>query len=430
MAPVDIGPQSEPMESLFSERSFCRPPTGISKPLMNVLTPHAKGSSSRTARATLPLERLDRLLSIPADRFANVANRLARFFQNRDLEIDIAAYREKRLVSYLSPTSILADVKGTGLYQSDLRRLPAMDRDEELRMARRHEFFKVRVQHALERLGLPPEVAASLVGSPQAEVLAIAGRGPATGYLQRCLSQLEQLRNLYVEGALHIVLGTVARYRGLGVDVQDLIQEGNASLFQAIDGFDWRRDVRFRTYAQYWVQQAVLKMLYNSSRTVRVPIWVQKMLGRIRRLQESSRRKGIEMSRADIALALGVPEVRVAQVLDSKRFAVSLDAAANENEGSFGQTLADESLLPVTELITEGNLGESLRSSMQDLPDRERLILGRRFGLSGREPQTLGEIAISLGITAERVRQLQNSALARMQRPGKLQQLRAFVEQS
>jgi RNA polymerase primary sigma factor len=378
----------------------------------------------------LPLERLDRLLSIPADRFANVANRLARFSQNRDLEIDIAAYREKRLVSYLSPTSILADVKGTGLYQSDLRRLPAMDRDEELRMARRHEFFKVRVQHALERLGLPPEVAASLVGSPQAEVLAIAGRGPATGYLQRCLSQLEQLRNLYVEGALHIVLGTVARYRGLGVDVQDLIQEGNASLFQAIDGFDWRRDVRFRTYAQYWVQQAVLKMLYNSSRTVRVPIWVQKMLGRIRRLQESSRRKGIEMSRADIAVALGVPEVRVAQVLDSKRFAVSLDAAANENEGSFGQTLADESLLPVTELITEGNLGESLRSSMQDLPDRERLILERRFGLSGREPQTLGEIAISLGITAERVRQLQNSALARMQRPGKLQQLRAFVEQS
>jgi RNA polymerase sigma factor (sigma-70 family) len=84
----------------------------------------------------------------------------------------------------------------------------------------------------------------------------------------------------------------------------------------------------------------------------------------------------------------------------------------------------------VTELIAEGNLGESLRSSMQDLPDRERLILERRFGLSGREPQTLSEIAVSLGITAERVRQLQNSALSRMQRPGKLQQLRAFVEQS
>lgn len=397
---------------------------------MNVLTPHAKGSSSRTARATLSLDRLDRLLFVSADRFANVANRLARFFQNQDLDIDIAAYRDRRLVSSLSPVSVLADVKGTGLYQSDLRRLPAMDRDEELRMARRHEFFKVRVQHALERLGLTPEVAASLVGSPRSEVLVITGRGPATGYLQRCISQLEQLRNLYVEGALHIVLGTVARYRGLGVDVQDLIQEGNASLFQAIDGFDWRRDVRFRTYAQYWVQQAVLKMLYNSSRTVRVPIWVQKMLGRIRRLQDASRRKGIEMSRADIALALGVPEVRVAQVLDSKRFAVSLDAAANENEGSFGQTLADESLLPVTELIAEGNLGESLRSSMRDLPDRERLILERRFGLSGREPQTLSEIAVSLGITAERVRQLQNSALSRMQRPGKLQQLRAFVEQS
>lgn len=397
---------------------------------MNVLTPTRKRSYSRTTRVTLPLERLDRALSVSADRFANVAKRLAHFFQKQDLDIDIAAYRDRRSVSFLSPVSGFSDVKGTGLYQSDLRRLPAMDRDEELRMAKRHEFFKVRIQHALERIGVAPEAAAELASAPRTEIFAQVGRGPATDYLQRCVAQLEQLRNLYVEGALHIVLGTVARYRGLGVDVQDLIQEGNASLFQAIDGFDWRRDVRFRTYAQYWVQQAVLKMLYNSSRTVRVPIWVQKMLGRIRRIQEASRRNGIELSRADIARELGVPEVRVAQVLDSKRFAVSLDASVSENEGSFGQTLADESLLPVTELITEGNLGESLRSSMQDLPDRERLILERRFGLSGCEPQTLGEIAVSLGVTAERVRQLQNSALARMQRPGKLQQLRAFVEQS
>jgi RNA polymerase sigma factor (sigma-70 family) len=396
---------------------------------MNVIISRGKGSSYRNARAVLALDRLDRLLSVSPDRFVNVAKRLARFFQNQDLDIDIVGYRDRRLVFSSSPHSAQADVKGSGLYQSDLRRLPAMDRDEELRMAKRHEFFKVRVQCALEQLGLAPDAAASLVAAPRAEVLAHTGRSAATGYLVRCLAQLEQLRNLYVEGALHIVLGTVARYRCLGVDVQDLIQEGNASLFQAIDGFDWRRDVRFRTYAQYWVQQAVLKMLYNSSRTVRVPIWVQKMLGRIRRMQESSQRKGQELSRADIARELGVPESRVAQVMDSKRFAVSLDATVSDTEGSFGQTLADESLLPVTELIAEGNLGESLRSSMQDLPDRERIILERRFGLRGREPETLGEIAIGLGITAERVRQLQNSALARMQRPSKLQQLRAFVEQ-
>ena len=122
--------------------------------------------------------------------------------------------------------------------------------------------------------------------------------GPArrSRYFDQCLDQLEKLRNLYVEGALSIVLATVARYRGFGVDSPDLIQEGNASLFQAIEGFDWRRNVRFRTYAQYWVRQAVLKMLYNSARTVRIPIWVQKLLGKIRRVQEEGRRQDCRSS--------------------------------------------------------------------------------------------------------------------------------------
>ena len=243
------------------------------------------------------------------------------------------------------------------------------------------------------------------------------------------MQELEDLRNLYVEGALHIVLGTVARYRGLGVDSPDLIQEGNASLFQAIEGFDWRREVRFRTYAQYWVQQAVLKMLYNSARTVRVPIWVQKVLGKIRKTQDLIRRDGREPTHAEVAQRLGLTEEKVAWVLATKRYAVSLDAEFGGDDGAtLAQMLPDEASAPVPESVPEGDLRRTLEEAMVDLPDRERMILRRRFGLGGSEPETLGAIAADLGITAERVRQLQNAALNRLQKPGKLRQLKAFLE--
>jgi DNA-directed RNA polymerase sigma subunit (sigma70/sigma32) len=243
------------------------------------------------------------------------------------------------------------------------------------------------------------------------------------------VAQFEELRRLYVEGALHIVLSTVNRYRGLGVDTADLTQEGNASLFQAVDGFDWRRDVRFRTYAQFWVHQAVLKMLYNSARTVRVPIWVQKILGKIRRAQDAGRRDGRELTHAEIAAKVGVPESKVKFVLSTRRFAHSIDAEYGGEDGlTMAQTLADTNAVPVPDAISPGNLRHALEEAMSDLPAREQTILRERFGLDGREPRTLGEIAVDLGITAERVRQLQNAAILRIQRPGKLRHLQAFVE--
>ena len=305
-------------------------------------------------------------------------------------------------------------------------------------MARRHEFLQQVLMWALGRFGFDEDIALDLIKLPASRATAqlatlpevARGRGHLSrAWLAEMLGQYEELRNLYVEGALYIVLSTVNRYRNLGVDTPDLIQEGNASLFQAIDGFDWRRDVRFRTYAQYWVHQAVLKMLYNSSRTVRVPIWVQKVLGKIRRVQEAGRREGRELSHGEIAARIDVPESKVEWVLSTRRYAVSLDAEIGGDEGAnLGQMLPDEDQVPVPESIPVGDLGAALNDVMADLPVREQGILRRRFGLDGDEPETLGEIARDLGITAERVRQLQNSALGRIKRPGKMRRLQAFVD--
>ena len=383
----------------------------------------------------LTLAELDALLDVTSDRFAAQVERLSRQFVRARATLDIESHRDsRRITDNPAAGAEIPDVRDS-YYQQDLRRIAPMDRAEEFKMARRHEFVATMLRTCLVQSGLTPEAAAELLKKPAKEVeRVIALLRPAAGidrkWLQVIVGQFEDLRRLYVEGALYIVMTTVNRYRNLGVDTPDLIQEGNASLFQAVDGFDWRRDVRFRTYAQFWVHQAVLKMLYNGARTVRVPIWVQKILGKIRRAQDLGRREGRELTHAEIAERIGVPESKVAWVLSTRRYAVSIDAQFGHGDDgmSLAQTLTDEDAIAVPDAIPAGDLGQALASAMADLPDREQRILRRRFGLDGQEPQTLGEIAEDLGITAERVRQLQNAAIGRMKRPGKLRQLQAFVE--
>ena len=382
-----------------------------------------------TGRAvTIP--EIDAALDVPTDRFQKAAEQIVAQLRRADADIDVNGYRDSRTVAVGEPHAQLVDVRGVGFYQMDLRRLPPMDREEEFRMARRYEFFKLRLARELERAGLGATDAAQVVSKSRADIdAALQGRA-RSGYLERCVDQLEDLRNLYIEGALHIVLGTVQRYRGLGVDSPDLIQEGNASLFQAIEGFDWRREVRFRTYAQYWVQQAVLKMLYNSSRTVRIPVWVQKILGRVRRAQDEGRRAGREMTNAEIAQKLGLPVEKIDWVMSTKRYAVSLDAERGGEEGALTllQSLADEDAVPVPESVPVGDLRARLAEVMGELSEREQQILRRRFGLGGGEPETLGQIAVDFGISAERVRQLESAALGRLKKPGAKARLAAFVE--
>ena len=387
-------------------------------------------------RQLVAVSDLDSSLDIEPEQFDALALRLARSFAKAQASLDLRSFWRDRQDDGGSAAD-LPEIRDA-IYAADLKRIPAMDRAEELRMARRHEFMRSMLIWCFGRFGISVDAAQELLRQPSARALEALSDCPkqSTGRVQICkewleaaLLQFEELRNIYVEGALYIVLSTVNRYRNLGVDSEDLIQEGNASLFQAIDGFDWRRDVRFRTYGQYWVHQAVLKMLYNSSRTVRVPIWVQKVLGKIRRAQDAGRREGRELSCAEIAERIDVPAEKVERVLATRRYAVSLDAEINGEDGvSMGQLLPDESQVSVPDSIPVGDLGVALDDVMTDLPQREQGILRRRFGLDGDEPETLGEIAQDLGITAERVRQLQNTALGRMKRPAKMRRLQAFVD--
>ncbi|MEY2982788.1 MAG: hypothetical protein RL562_3015 [Planctomycetota bacterium] len=368
---------------------------------------------------------LDALLDVPLSQYERNLKRVVRDFRAKGWSLEVPA-------SQVLESCSSSQVTWPRLFEAQVRNLPRLDRAEEFRMARRYEFAKARVRDALQAAGYRPADVDALVLRAVADLPPPAKRSTpaARAHLARCADELEQVRNLYVEGALYLVLPPVRRYRDLGVDEADLIQESNASLFQAIEGFDWRREVRFKTYAIYWIQQAILKTLYNASRTVRVPIWVQKAYRKIRQVQESKASDlGYLPPTAWIGEELDMPAERVEEILAVRRFAVSLDAqmsSRDEDGATLGQLLADDEAVPVHESVKEGDLEFELGAALAELPDRERMILKRRFGLGGGEPETLADIAQDLGVTAERVRQLQKAAIERLQKPAPMERLKIF----
>jgi RNA polymerase primary sigma factor len=393
---------------------------------MIAFTPKPKRRRLRR-RQILSLSEVDVLLDVRVSEFDRTVARRVREF--RALDVSVRIPKGEELIA-LKPMD--SRVSWARLYEAQVQRLARMGRAEEFLMARRYEFFKARAAAALRELSYPEDTIPVLLKRGRRQLPPPSARPKPkpvqVANLERALREFEALRNHYVEGALYMVLGCAHRYRNLGVDFVDLIQEGNASLFQAVEGFDWRRDVRFKTYAQYWIHQAVLKVLYNSSRTVRVPIWVQKALAKIQRIREQGRKQdGAPPSAKEVGAKLGLSEDRVRELLRTKRYAVSLDAEVTGEDGaSLGQLLPDRRAEPIVEAIEDGNLGICLDEVMADLPSREHMILTRRFGLHGKAPETLGQIAADLGITAERVRQLQKAALGRLQKPTKISRLRSY----
>lgn len=373
------------------------------------------------ADRVLSLLELDDRLDVAEDRWDRQVRKVIREMRTRKERLDVP-------VAIALESAVEGAVSWTRLYERQIRRLPKMDRVDEFHMARRYDFVRARLADALVRAGAKKDEVDGLIKRGRHEDPPKA-KPAAREHLARCRADYEALRNHYVELSLHLVFSKVNRYRGLGVDAVDLVQEGSASLFQAIDGFDWRRDVRFNTYAQYWIHQAILKNLYDASRTVRLPVWVQKAQRKIQRAQEVGLHESGHATPVElVAEQLEMEPSRVEEIMKARRGAVSLDKPMfGDDAATIGQSVADDAVLPIEERVHDGDLGESLSAALETLPPRERLILERRFGLRGEEAETLADIAVDLGVTAERVRQLQNAALERLRKPENRTRLRAFA---
>ena len=223
-------------------------------------------------------------------------------------------------------------------------------------------------------------------------------------------------RELMIKANLRLVVKIARDYAGMGLPLLDLISEGNIGLMKAVERFDPNKGAKLSTYSSWWIKQAMKRGLANQAKTIRLPIHVTAQLREIRRarldMAEQLRR---EPTDAEVAERLQVPVKRIVQLRTTGTQPASLDApTADQDSGEYGEMIADEGAETPAEALLGKTTIADMRQLLVKLNNREQQILTNRFGLNDGTPHTLDQIGAGLGITRERVRQLQNIALRKL----------------
>lgn len=226
----------------------------------------------------------------------------------------------------------------------------------------------------------------------------------------------KESRDRMVRANLRLVVNIARAYTGKGLPLQDLIEEGNLGLLRAVEGFDPDMNTRFSTYASYWIKQSIKRALVNSAKTIRIPAYMVELLTKWRRatakLQDQLKRTP---TTDEIARELEIPKKKLKIVKKAIQFYnASPQSEQQDGSWSLGDIVADERTKgPEAELIENDNL-RHVYSMLGEMDQREATILRMRFGLDDSEPRTLKEIGESMGLTRERVRQIENEALKKL----------------
>jgi RNA polymerase primary sigma factor len=294
-----------------------------------------------------------------------------------------------------------------GLYLKEIGQVPLLSREEEIALAKRMEAGK-RARLELERDGLDP--------TERIRLLAVVKDG-------------SEAREHLVRANSRLVVSVAKKYMGRGVPFIDLIQEGNIGLIRAAKKFDHTMGNKFSTYATWWIRQAVTRAIADQSRTIRIPVHMGDQINKLlRTTHRLTQELGREPSPDEMAHALDLATDKVENMLQVARRPLSLELPVDdEGDSELGDFIENDEALAPADVVSSAILRDLLREVLEDLPPREVRILQMRYGLVDGKTYTLEEVGQKLGVTRERIRQIEVQALSRLRHPAHARRLRDFL---
>ena len=315
------------------------------------------------------------------------------------------ADRAADLETYFDTVSIDDTI---GLYIKEVGRVPLLTAEEEVSLAKRMEAGKL-AQQKLDTDGMTSEERTEL---------------------RKTVRDGRAAREHIIRANSRLVISVAKKYIGRGVPFLDLIQEGNIGLIRTADKFNYRLGHKFSTYATWWIRQAVTRAIADQSRTIRVPVHMGDQINKLlRTAHRLTQELGREPNSEELAAALEIPTQKAEEMIKVARQPLSLDMSIDdEGDSELGDFIEDEDSAAPDDEVTYSLLREQLQYILQDLPPREVRILQLRYGLVDGETYTLEEVGRKLGVTRERVRQIEAQALSRLRHPTRSRKLKGFLK--